>query len=145
MVHPVLVDRIPRLAPLCLVPTKPCSLMRAELTRFGQLGTSFGLAITTIIFNSALETDSRSLGVDLDVPGSAAPRAAQLHAYNHANWGAFAFGVLGKLTCSFPSLVSFVLSTCGGSLGCPIRPERAKLEKLAQLIMSCVILNLAGC
>ena len=64
---------------------------------FGQLGTAFGLAITTIIYNTVLERDSRSLGVDLDVSGSAAaPRVAQLHAYQDASWGAFGFGILGK-------------------------------------------------
>ena len=88
---------------------EPCTLIQAgrgKLTRFGQLGTSFGLAITTIVYNTVLERDSRSLGVDLDVPGSAAPRAAELNAYHGANWGAFAFGILGKLTFLFPSLGS---------------------------------------
>lgn len=84
---------------------EPCTLIRAGrmmLTRFGQLGTAFGLAITTIVYNTVLERDSRSLGVDLNVSGSAAaPRAAQLHGYHDANWGAFAFGIFGESTCAF--------------------------------------------
>lgn len=101
------------------------------LTRFGQLGTAFGLAITTIVYNTILERDSLALGVDLDVSGSAAaPRAAQLQGYHVASWGAFAFGVLGKLTCvSFLGLYSFCPCCRGGSLGSPIRPEKAKPEK----------------
>ena len=113
---------------------KPCTLIRAgrrELTDFGQLGTSFGLAITTIVYNTILERDSLALGVDLDVHGAVAPRAAQLHGYHDANWTAFAFGILGKSTCLFPSWDStlFCPFCCGGSLECPIRPEWVKLEK----------------
>jgi hypothetical protein len=82
---------------------EPSTLIRSgrrTLTLFGQLGTAFGLAITTIVYNAVLERDSRSLGVDLGVSGpAAAPRVAQLHAYQDASWGAFAFGILGKLTC----------------------------------------------
>ena len=81
---------------------------RRELTRFGQLGTAFGLAITTIVYNAVLEKDSRSLGVDLDVSGSAAaPRVAQLHAYRGASWGAFAFGILGEFVGIFASFLGF--------------------------------------
>jgi len=77
----------------CALPHEQ-SVAGALFSVMTQLGTSFGLTITTIVYNTVLETDSRSLGVDLDVPGSAPPRAAELRAYHFANWGAFAFGAL---------------------------------------------------
>jgi len=144
-VHPVLVDHIPRLVPHCFDSEETFTLIRAgrgKLTRFGQVGTSFGLAITTIVFNTVLERDSLALGVDLDAPGfHEAPRPAQLNAYQAANWGAFAFGILGELTffTSFLGLYAlFVPLCCGGSLGSHILPEQAK-----PAVMSCDILNLA--
>jgi len=105
---------------------------RGKLTRFGQLGTSFGLAITTIVYNNVVEKDSLALGVDLDAPGRVeAPRSAQLNAYHAANWGAFAFGILGESTFLLPSWDSTPFSPLcrGGSLGSPIRPEQAKPAK----------------
>ena len=62
-----------------------------------QLGSSFGLAITTIIFNSVLTKESRAAGVAVDKSGLNAPRAAQLDAYRAAMWGGFAFGILGAI------------------------------------------------
>ena len=104
---------------------------RWMLTRFGQLGTAFGLAITTIVYNAVLERDSRSLGVDLNVSGqAAAPRAAQLNAYRDASWGAFGFGILGKLTCSFPSLGSFLfLLSWRFPSNSPFVPNRQSLRR----------------
>ena len=114
------------------------------LTRFGQLGTAFGLAITTIVYNTILERDSLALGVDLDVSGSAAaPRAAQLQGYHVASWGAFAFGVLGKLTCvSILGLYSFVPAVVAVPSGPPSVLKRQSLRR-TRLITACVILNLA--
>ena len=134
--QPVLVDPISSFGSVLFDSEELSTLIQAgrrTLTCFGQLGTAFGLAITTIVYNTVLERDSLSLGVDLDVSGSdAAPRAAQLHAYQDANWGAFAFGVMGELTYSFPSLgpALFCPLCCGGSLGSPIRPKQGKPEKV---------------
>jgi hypothetical protein len=57
------------------------------LTRFGQLGTAFGLAITTIAYNSVLEEDSRSQWH----PGQLwHRRIAELGARQNACWELFA-------------------------------------------------------
>ncbi|KAF9649381.1 MFS general substrate transporter [Thelephora ganbajun] len=80
----------------CALPHEQ-SVAGALFSVMTQVGTAFGLAITTIVYNAVLESDARSLGVDLNVHGSAVPRAAQLHAYQDANWGAFAFGILACL------------------------------------------------
>lgn len=113
------VDQIPR-----LIPRRPCTLIRAgrrELTFFGQLGTSFGLAITTIVYDNTLERESRALGVDVNGHGAEPPKSAELQAYHDANWGAFAFGILGKLTFLFPSWDStlFCPFCCGGPSNTP--------------------------
>lgn len=60
-----------------------------------QLGTAFGLAISTVVFNSTLNSRSRALGVSLNADGSNAPTSAQLTAYKDAMWTGFAFGVFG--------------------------------------------------
>ncbi|KAI0086514.1 efflux transporter [Irpex rosettiformis] len=73
------------------------SLTGALFQTMTQLGTSFGLAITTIIFNSTLKKESEKLGVAVNLSGTNAPPAAQLKAYRAAMWGAFAFGMFGAL------------------------------------------------
>jgi len=81
----------------CALPHEQ-SVAGALFSVMTQVGTSFGLAITTMVFNSVLERDSLRLGVDLDAPGhNEAPRSAELNAYQAANWGAFAFGILACL------------------------------------------------
>jgi MFS family permease len=59
-----------------------------------QLGTSFGLAITTIVFNRVQADESAKLGNHF---GADPPKEAQLLAYRSASWGAFAFGVVGSI------------------------------------------------
>jgi len=73
------------------------SLAGALFQTMTQLGTSFGLAITTIIFNSVLKKESRRVGIEVNLSGTNAPRFAQLKAYRAAMWGGFAFGVFGAL------------------------------------------------
>lgn len=73
------------------------SLAGALFQTMTQLGTSFGLAITTIIYNLILTKQSRKLGVHVDTSGTNAPRSAQLDAYKATMWGGFAFGVLGAV------------------------------------------------
>jgi hypothetical protein len=60
-----------------------------------QLGTSFGLSVTTIIFNRVRTVQSENLGFTVDASGGGAPKEAQLLAYRAAQWGAFAFGIIG--------------------------------------------------
>jgi len=67
-----------------------------------QLGTSFGLAITTLIYNRVRVAESAKLGVTvLDDFGSHAPPRAQLLAYRAAEWGGFGFGVVAAILCLF--------------------------------------------
>ena len=69
------------------------------------MGSSFGLAITTIIFNSVLTKESRAAGVAVNKSGTNAPYGAQEDAYKAAMWGGFAFGVLGALLAALEAVV----------------------------------------
>ncbi|KAI0750334.1 major facilitator superfamily domain-containing protein [Daedaleopsis nitida] len=64
-----------------------------------QLGTAFGLAISTVVYNATLQQRSEQLGVEVDPNGNAsnAPREAQLVAYQDAMWTGFAFGLFGAI------------------------------------------------
>ncbi|OCH86167.1 efflux transporter [Obba rivulosa] len=62
-----------------------------------QLGTSFGLAISTIVYNSTLSKASLQRGVVVNINGTNAPRSAQLVAYKDAMWTGFAFGIAGSV------------------------------------------------
>ncbi|TBU55746.1 efflux transporter [Dichomitus squalens] len=61
-----------------------------------QLGTSFGLAISTVVSNATLKSKAKSLGVALNAGGTNAPKPAQLTAYKDAMWSGFAFGMFVK-------------------------------------------------
>ena len=56
-----------------------------------QLGTAFGLAISTVVFDATLSSRTRDMGGDVADP----PREAQLTAYKDSMWAGFAFGVCG--------------------------------------------------
>lgn len=85
------------------------SLAGALFQTMTQLGTSFGLAITTIIYDSTLTRRSRDAGVQVNESGTNAPGFAQLDAYQAATWGAFGFGVAGAvLAAVFLSSVGVV-------------------------------------
>ena len=66
-----------------------------------QLGTAFGLAISTVVFNSTLRSKARELGVSATVDGSNAPQEAQLAAYKGAMWSGFGFGIFGRSQTKF--------------------------------------------
>ncbi|KAI0833324.1 major facilitator superfamily domain-containing protein [Trametes gibbosa] len=70
-----------------------------------QVGTAFGLAISTIVFNATLTKESHKLGVDVGPSTSSAPRTAQLSAYKDAMWTGCAFGFVGAIL-SFAFLYS---------------------------------------
>lgn len=56
-----------------------------------QIGATFGLAISTIVFNKVLKNESLNYGVVVNLAGSNAPQEAQLKAYQAAMWtGEFA-------------------------------------------------------
>ncbi|KZT22386.1 efflux transporter [Neolentinus lepideus HHB14362 ss-1] len=58
-----------------------------------QLGTAFGLSISTIVYDKVLEHQSALMGVVTSADGTNAPRHAQLKAYQSAQWTCFAFGM----------------------------------------------------
>ncbi|KAH9937920.1 efflux transporter [Epithele typhae] len=58
-----------------------------------QLGTSFGLAISSVVFNTTLATKT----AELDASGAGTPAEAQLAAYQGAFWTGVAFGLAGSL------------------------------------------------
>ena len=60
-----------------------------------QLGTAFGLAISTVVFNATLKSRSKDLGIVLNADQMNAPKPAQLTAYKDAMWTGFAFGLFG--------------------------------------------------
>ena len=59
-----------------------------------QLGTAFGLAISTVVFNATLSSETTAAlgGGDVGDP----PREAQLTAYKDTMWAGFAFGMVGE-------------------------------------------------
>ncbi|KAK7691166.1 hypothetical protein QCA50_006269 [Cerrena zonata] len=75
------------------------SVAGALLQTMNQLGGAFGLAITTIIFNSVLQAGSHARGIhDVDSRHTShAPRDAQEHAYKAAMWGGFVLGCIGAI------------------------------------------------
>ncbi|KAI0788398.1 efflux transporter [Fomes fomentarius] len=62
-----------------------------------QLGTAFGLAISTVVYDATLEKKAAELGVIVDDTGRNAPREAQLVGYKDAMWTGFAFGLVGAI------------------------------------------------
>ncbi|KAI9433576.1 putative efflux transporter [Lactarius indigo] len=64
-----------------------------------QLGSSIGVSVSTIVFNSVLRTQSKRLGVVADAQGDNVPLPAQLKAYKAAMWTGFAFGLLCTILC----------------------------------------------
>ncbi|KAI0729086.1 efflux transporter [Fomitopsis betulina] len=62
-----------------------------------QLGSSFGLAITTIVYDSELAGASRKAGVIVNVDGTNAPLSAQLSAYKDAFWTGCAITMFGAV------------------------------------------------
>ncbi|KDQ58837.1 hypothetical protein JAAARDRAFT_127904 [Jaapia argillacea MUCL 33604] len=73
------------------------SLAGALFQTMTQLGTAFGLTISTIVFNRVLKRGSLKLGVVPDASGMNVPLPAQLKAYEAAQWTAFGFGMLATL------------------------------------------------
>ncbi|KAI9440322.1 putative efflux transporter [Lactarius indigo] len=64
-----------------------------------QLGSSIGVSVSTIVFNSVLRTQSKRLGVVADAQGDNVPLPAQLKAYKAVMWTGFAFGLLCTILC----------------------------------------------
>lgn len=81
--------------PHTIPPTQPSFQHLLTIPLRTQLGTALGLAVTTIVYDRVLATQSSLLGVTIDTSGTNAPKPAQLKAYQAAEWTAFGFGILG--------------------------------------------------
>ncbi|EGN99471.1 hypothetical protein SERLA73DRAFT_182421 [Serpula lacrymans var. lacrymans S7.3] len=75
-----------------------------------QLGTAFGLTISTIVFNSTVNKESLALGVVPNIDGTNTPQAAQLKGYRSAQWTACSF-------CLFAALLAAVFLRGVGVVG----------------------------
>ncbi|OSC97830.1 efflux transporter [Trametes coccinea BRFM310] len=62
-----------------------------------QVGTAFGIAISTIVYNAALSKSSLRYGVHVNEEGTNVPRPAQLVAYRDAFWTGTAFAFAGAI------------------------------------------------
>lgn len=51
-----------------------------------QIGTAFGLTISTIVFNRVVDEQSAKLGVVVNAAGTNIPMAAELQGYKSAQW-----------------------------------------------------------
>ena len=62
-----------------------------------QLGTAFGLTVTTIVFDGVVKQQAADLGITVNAAGSNAPQSAQLSGYRASQWTAAAFCLLAAL------------------------------------------------
>jgi MFS family permease len=62
-----------------------------------QIGTAFGLTISTIVFNTVVDSESAKLGVTVNSSGTNAPMSAQLVGYHDAQWTSAAFALMAAL------------------------------------------------
>ncbi|KAH9895305.1 efflux transporter [Cubamyces lactineus] len=62
-----------------------------------QVGTAFGVAISTIVFNSTIAQSSLQYGVVVNKSGTNAPRPAQIVAYKDAMWSGCGFAFAGTV------------------------------------------------
>lgn len=62
-----------------------------------QIGTAFGLTISTIVFNTVVDSESAKLGVTVNSSGTNAPMSAQLVGYKDAQWTSAAFALMAAL------------------------------------------------
>ncbi|KAI0656359.1 efflux transporter [Cubamyces menziesii] len=62
-----------------------------------QVGTAFGVAISTIVFNTTIAKSSLQYGVVVNKSGTNAPRPAQLVAYKDAMWSGCGFAFAGAM------------------------------------------------
>ena len=75
------------------------SLGGAVFQTVTQIGSAFGLAISTVVFNATLSSSETAAlgGGGGDVASPRGEREAQLTAYKDTMWAGFAFGMVGEL------------------------------------------------
>ncbi|KAG1904897.1 major facilitator superfamily domain-containing protein [Suillus fuscotomentosus] len=62
-----------------------------------QIGATFGLTISTIVFNTVVDRESAKLGVNVNSSGTNVPMSVQLVGYKDAQWTSAAFALMGAL------------------------------------------------
>ncbi|KAL4074935.1 major facilitator superfamily domain-containing protein [Scleroderma yunnanense] len=70
------------------------SVVGALFQTMTQIGSAFGLTITTIVFNSVVQSESDKMGIAVNDAGS---NAADLKGYRAAQWAAAAFPLLAAI------------------------------------------------
>lgn len=73
------------------------SVVGALFQTMTQIGTAFGLTITTIVFDRVVISESAKLGTTLNADASNAPAAADLKGYRAAQWTSAAFALLAAI------------------------------------------------
>lgn len=73
------------------------SIVGALFQTMIQLGSAFGVTISTIVFNRVVSYQSAELGVTLDSTGLNAPLSAQLQAFRAAQWTSAGFAFLAAV------------------------------------------------
>lgn len=89
-------------------------LCYAKLTCFDQIGTAFGLTISTIVFNTVVDNESAKLGVTVNA-NTHAPMSAQLVGYKDAQWTSAAFALMGEY-CEIVESLSLTVTVITGAL-----------------------------
>ncbi|KZS91971.1 putative efflux transporter [Sistotremastrum niveocremeum HHB9708] len=102
------------------------SLAGALFNTLTQLGTAFGLAVSTIVHDKVVKSNAVKEGFNVAPDGSGAPKEAQMMGYRAAQWTAFAFPILAALMgVIFLRGVGIV----GHSMGGGHEPETNENEK----------------
>lgn len=86
-----------------------------------QIGTSFGVTITTIVFDKMVAHDSEYMGT---TSNATAPHSAKITAYRAAQWTGFGFAVLCEYSKSIRAKNLLILSISCTSWG--DLPERGR-------------------
>ncbi|KIJ11533.1 the Drug:H+ antiporter-2 family [Paxillus involutus ATCC 200175] len=73
------------------------SVFGALFQTMTQIGTAFGLTVSTIVFNSVVEKESAKLGVTVNSTGTNAPQSAELLGYRAAQWTGSGFPILAAI------------------------------------------------
>ena len=92
--------------------------LQCQVYRAIQIGTSFGLTITTIVFNRINARDSRQMNVKTTYSVTTPPRSGHITAYRAAQWTTFALALFCQriIPLSLPLSFSYVISFSGALL-----------------------------
>jgi len=97
------------------------SLAGGVFNTVNQIGTAFGMTITTILYDKTVRSQSAQMGIILDQQATNAPPEALLVGYRVAQWTSFAFAMAGLV-------VSAVFLRGIGILGAEEKKEEAEAD-----------------